>query len=360
MRITFLSASADMSGGSRVMHIYATHLQARGHQVTVVVPPPKPLTLRDRIKAIVRGRPGSFARSTKTHYRSDTYVFKVLGQYRPILPSDVPDSDVVIASWWETAEWMANMPPSKGKHVHFVQGYESYDHQPKDRVDAVLSTPIFKITISKWLDALLKDQFANRYVAMVPNSVDMDQFHAPRRSRQLQPTIGMLYSDTKWKDCRTGLDAFKIFQEKFPGARLVTFGQSEQLPELPLPPGTLHTRLPDQDKIRDLYAKCDVWFCSSTHEGFHLPPLEAMACRCPVISTPVGGPLDTIVEGVNGFFIPIGDAAQMALTLDKFFALSEEQWQSMSDAAYTTAIGYSWNDAAIRFEQALDDAAARA
>jgi glycosyltransferase involved in cell wall biosynthesis len=63
--------------------------------------------------------------------------------------------------------------------------------------------------------------------------------------------------------------------------------------------------------------------------------------------------MDVIVEGENGFFVPIGDAEEMAATLERFFCLGSNAWQKMSDAAYATAVRYSWDDATDRFEQCL-------
>jgi len=88
-------------------------------------------------------------------------------------------------------------------------------------------------------------------------------------------------------------------------------------------------------------------------EGFHLPPSEAMACRCPVVSTEVGGPIDLIESGVNGYLAPIGNVQKLAEGLEKVLSLSELQWQEMSDAAYQTVVQYSWDDAADLFEAAL-------
>lgn len=34
---------------------------------------------------------------------------------RPVVGSDVPDANVVIVTWWETAEWALNFPPANGQ-----------------------------------------------------------------------------------------------------------------------------------------------------------------------------------------------------------------------------------------------------
>jgi glycosyltransferase involved in cell wall biosynthesis len=47
---------------------------------------------------------------------------------------------------------------------------------------------------------------------------------------------------------------------------------------------------PAQDKIRDIYAQCDVWVTASRTESFNLPVMEAMVCRAPVVATRRVGP----------------------------------------------------------------------
>jgi glycosyltransferase involved in cell wall biosynthesis len=102
-----------------------------------------------------------------------------------------------------------------------------------------------------------------------------------------------------------------------------------------------------------LYSRCDVWLCGSRSEGFHLPPIEAMACRCPVVSTRVGGPMDIVEEGVNGFLVEVDSATVLARKAVDVLNLSNEAWKAMSAAAEETARRYSWDDATDLFERAL-------
>ncbi|WP_199729258.1 glycosyltransferase, partial [Corallococcus sp. CA053C] len=62
--------------------------------------------------------------------------------------------------------------------------------------------------------------------------------------------------------------------------------------------------------------------------------------------------------GLNGYLVPIGDAAELAESLVKVLSLPETEWQAMSEAAYCTATSYSWDDATDRFESALHSAIA--
>lgn len=355
MKVTILAPFADVSGGARVIHIYAMALHKRGHTVHLVTRPQPHRSFRQRLKLWLKGGGWlpAVQRDAPSHYSAAEYSVSCTDSVRAMTAYDVPDADIVIATWWETAEWMAAFPASKGRHAHFVQHYEAFGQMPKDRVDNALRMAIPKITISQWLEDLLANKFGNTDITLIFNSVDTNQFFAPVRTRQAQPTVGMLYSTIDWKDCRSGFAAIELLRARLPDLRLITFGNSAEHPDVPLPLGTKHIVLPPQQDIRHIYASCDVWFCSSTSEGFHLPPLEAMACRCPVISTRVGGPIDIIDEGVNGFLVPIGDVAQMAGALERFFQLSAEQWQAMSDAAHQTAVRYTWDNAADLFEAAL-------
>jgi glycosyltransferase involved in cell wall biosynthesis len=343
-----------MSGGARVISIYARELERRGHDVRIVVALGLQPTLREHVRRLRRGQL-RHVRPTRqpSHYDSIDHLVHRLDRLGPIRPTDCPDADVIVATWWETAEWMAAMPASKGRHVHFVQGYEAFEHMPKDRVDAVLRSPNRKITISHWLDDLLRNEFGNRDVHHVPNGVDMRQFNAPPRDRSASPVVGMLYHEASIKNSQDGIDAFVGLKAEMPDAKLIAFGNVAPSDAVPLPAGTSYNRSPPQDAIKNIYAACDVWLCSSTRECFHFPPLEAMACRCPVISTPVGGPLDIVKQGENGFLVPMKDVPAMTGALIDFFAMDAAAWRQMSDQAYETALGCDWGHAADSFEIAL-------
>jgi glycosyltransferase involved in cell wall biosynthesis len=369
MRVTFIVPHPNMSGGIRVIAIYADRLRRRGHQVTVVSTPPNPAGLSwPRIRRVfLEQGPRAFRRlPVALKRRRDAKInishFDYLGvpvreidRFRPIADRDVPDADVVIATWWETAEWVARLSPCKGAKIYFLQHHEVFDYTPAERVKATWQLPLYKITISKWLVELAAREYGDRKVWLIPNSVDMDQFYASPRGRQRQPTVGLLYSTAKWKGVDVSLKAIELAAKRVPGLRLVAFGAEPLDDRLPLPRGASFYHLPEQDFLRDLYASCDVWLCGSFSEGYGLPPLEAMACRCPVVSTLVGGPADLIRFGWNGYLVPLGDSKALADRLVDVLSLSEAEWRAMSDAAYATAIRYTWADATSLLESALCD-----
>jgi glycosyltransferase involved in cell wall biosynthesis len=358
MKITFVLACLDLSGGNRVIATYADRLRQRGHEVSVIVPSPSLISRQQQLlRSFKTGQWIPRSQPSSSHVDALQVPYHQVSHPKPITDADVPDGDVVIATWWETAEWVANFSERKGAKAYFIQHHEVFEYQPIDRVQATYRLPLQKITISRWLVDLMADHYGDTHVTLVPNSVDTQQFYAPPREKQARPTVGMLYSVIPWKGCALSLSALQRVAQQFPDLHLVSFGVNHPTAELALPSSSEFHYRPPQAQIRDFYASCDVWLCSSENEGFCLPLLEAMACRTPIVSTPVGGSIDLVESGRNGILVPHREPEDLAKALIDVLSLSEQQWRSMSDAAYETATRYTWDDATDRFEAALIQAA---
>ena len=136
MRITFVCPIADLSGGFRVIATYAKRLRARGHDVLVVTRPPRKPTVREVLRSVYRRRPlPTLLANGPSHLDGTGVPHKVLDRYRIPTAADLPDADLVIATWWESAEWVWALPAEKGVKVHFIQDYELWGGE-KSRVDA--------------------------------------------------------------------------------------------------------------------------------------------------------------------------------------------------------------------------------
>jgi glycosyltransferase involved in cell wall biosynthesis len=72
---------------------------------------------------------------------------------------------------------------------------------------------------------------------------------------------------------------------------------------------------PDPAELQRLYRAADALVFPSRYEGFGLPPLEAMAADCPVITTDVPIVNETIQNGENGLLAPYDDPAGLANTI---------------------------------------------
>jgi glycosyltransferase involved in cell wall biosynthesis len=320
MKISFV-APLNMSGGSLVIALYAQRLAARGHEVTIC--------------------PGL----KETLFRPPSH-FNGRGLK---IRSSVPDGDVVIATWWGTAPYVAGLPKRKGAKFYFVQHHEVHDYLPKDAVRATYQMPLHKIVVAQWLADVMRDEYKSDAV-VVPNSVEHERFFASPRSKQDTPTVGLLYSPAPWKGVSVALKAVEQLRTALPQVRVRAFGleRPHQWPDF-----ASFELSPPQDSLRNIYAACDVWLTASRSEGFNLPAMEAMACRTPVVSTRTGWPAEAIRSGENGALVEVDDVDAISRELAKILKLPDREWRHMSERAYETVKDSSWDRSTALLEDAL-------
>lgn len=355
MRITFVLPDVSMSGGIRVIAIYAKALVARGHVVTLISHPPQALPIRRKFKAFVLGHgwPADVP-AQRSHLDGSGLDHRVLDCWRPVTDADVPDADVVIATWWETAEWVHALNASKGAKFYFIQGHEIFDHLPVERCKASYRLPLHKIVIAQWLANVMRDQYGDSQVDLVHNAVDHTQFYAEVRAKQAVPTVGFLFHSVRVKGVDITLKAIELLRRDFPTLRVISFGAEVPDSDFMAHSGIEFHHSPPQAQLRELYAQCDVWLTASRSEGFNLPAMEAMACRTPVVSTRTGWPEEAIENGKNGMLVDIDDVNSLARGAAWVLALSADAWRRVSDSAYATVEKSSWSASALRFEQILE------
>ncbi len=113
-------------------------------------------------------------------------------------------------------------------------------------------------------------------------------------------------------------------------------------------------RIDDAELIRR-YRSADGFVFPSLYEGFGLPPLEAMACGCPVLlshaaSLPeVGGSAE---EGAVRYFDPESEA-EIASAIEGFLRLPPAFRDGMRRRSIARAACFSWSGIAARVADAL-------
>ena len=354
MRVTFILPTVSIGGGIKVAAIYAKALTEKGHEVVIISPPPPGQPIRRKIKSFLTGH-GWPSRKPNSHLDRLNLDHRILDRYRPVIDSDVPDADVIIATWWETAEWVSALSDSKGAKIYFIQGHEIHDHLPVERSRATYYLPLHKIVVSNWLKKIMHKTYGDCDVDLVANSLDHSQFFSCARGKQTVPTVGFLYSRSPVvKGIDITLEAIKNLRVTFPNLRVVAFGA--YMPEENMLSRDGHIDFycsPKQDKIRDIYAQCDVWLTASRNEGFNLPAMEAMACRTPIVSTRTGWPEEAVVTGINGVLVDVVDVQALTQGAESILALSDEEWCKMSNNAYNTVASSSWQESENQFEKIL-------
>lgn len=87
------------------------------------------------------------------------------------------------------------------------------------------------------------------------------------------------------------------------------------------------------DQMAALYKRAKVFVLLSDHEGFGLPPLEAMGAGCVPVCRQAGGTSAYMVDALERLHVPpeasIGEVAELLRSI----LVSEVEWQGLSDAS---------------------------
>lgn len=356
MKVTFVLPLADMGGGCRVVATYAHRLIQRGHDVVVVHHPYT--TLRGRVSSALGW---IFSKERWNPSRTHLDLLNVpqirLSDAQSVVDDTIPNADVVIATGYTTANEVLALSPEKGVKAYFLQGYEAVlQGADQESVNKTWTYPMRKIVVAPWLDEIARRDFGDSSAIIVTNGVDIQHFTAPPRDKRSRPTVGFIFSHPDCKGSDVAIKAFIELKQTIPHLRLVSFGNSwrRRLRNgLRLPRWAEYDVLPSQARIRNLYAQCDVWVCASRSEGFGLPLLEAMSCRTPVVSTPIGIAPELAKQG-GLCLVPFDVPWELAHELRRIIELSEDDWSTLSEEAYRTAQKYDIEQSALQFEKALD------
>lgn len=358
LAVSFLINRPSLSGGARVIARYARMLKDRGHRVTITGLGAPPLSLAGRMKRALGLLPAWAPPAS--HFSLEGLELRLVDGASALGPADVPAADVVVASFWQAAEWMNALPASKGAKVYFVQHHEAdFPHADRARAAATYTADNHIVAVSGWLIDIMAKEYGRRDARLVLNAVDASQFapRAPRRKNE-RPTVGFLGSRNTTKRVDIAVSACELLRFDFPDLRVRVLAAHK-------PDGAyiMHDWFdpaysPPQEKIADIYAECDVWLFTSDIEGYGLPLLEALACGTPLAARPAGAAPD-LVTPENGVLIDSSDPARIADAARRILLLPPDVWKAMSDAALATAANHSWEESFAKFEAALYAAAGR-
>ncbi len=100
--------------------------------------------------------------------------------------------------------------------------------------------------------------------------------------------------------------------------------------------------LSDED-LRALYSSCRVFLYPSLYEGFGLPPLEAMACGAPVITSDVSAIVETVGKAAR--LVSPGNSTEWAQNIVDVIS-NEDERKRLSEAGLRCASEFTWERAA--------------
>lgn len=352
LRITIILPFPGMFGGIRVALTYARNLRDLGHVVTVIAQPASRIAWKQRVEDFLRRRKRHVApvHPFAEELGSD---FRMLEVARPVVDDDVPEGDVVVATWWETAEWVARLAQSKGRKFYLLQDYEVFPGLPRDRVVATYSLGLTMIAVSQYIRSEVKRHVPHATIHVINNSVDTELFAAGQRHRTVEGAIGFLYSPAQRKNVGLAIEVAHRMKAIKPALRVVSFGDGPPREPNLLPDWIEFVENPPQRRIADLYASCDAWLFTSEKEGFGLPILEAFSCGTPVLATRAGAAPE-LVDSTNGRLLDHSPEAFVSAVCE-LVDLPPDEWARLSDSATRTARRWTWNDATSALQTVLSE-----
>lgn len=115
------------------------------------------------------------------------------------------------------------------------------------------------------------------------------------------------------------IKAAEIVKEKCPQARIQLVGYFDTNPTAikqeeiqPYIDKGIIEYLGSTNDVRPFLEKCSFYVLPSYHEGTPKSVLEAMATGRPIITTDAPGCRETVIDGVNGFLIPVKNSGALA------------------------------------------------
>lgn len=354
MKIIFVLPCSGKNpvGGIKVVYEYANHLSKRGHNVTVVHTAfqrtDTPLTEIPRrtlfyLKLLASGK-----------YTPDSW-FKIDPSVQmlwvPTLDSrNIPDGDVVIATSWDTAEWVIQYPVTKGRRFYLIQHLETWSG-PEERVLATWKMPLKKVVIGQWLEE--KANSMNEKCAYIPNGLDFTQFGLDENpSERVSDRVFILYHLFDWKGSDDGLNALKKVKQQVPGLRASMFGVPK--PPKDLPSWIDYHRRPSQTKLRELYNQAAVFISPSRSEGWPLPPAEAMTCGAAVAATDIGGHREFAFHEQTALLSPPKDSEALAANVVRLIN-DRELRIKIATQGNEYIQRFTWDRATDAFEKVLSE-----
>jgi glycosyltransferase involved in cell wall biosynthesis len=262
---------------------------------------------------------------------------------------NIPDSDVIIATWWQTSYYVARYKKNKGEKFYLIQHYEIWGG-PTAAVDKSYHLGLHNIVISSWLKKIIEGLGAT-VAESIFNGLDFEEFYPEHREKNNDEIrILMPYRRHKWKGVDDGLKVFQIVKDKCPEARLVMFGPKARKQELP-EEVEFHL-LPTREKLRKVYNSCDI-FCFPSHaEGFGLPPFEAMACRLPVVATNVGAMSDCAIHAKTALIAEPKDVQALSQNIIELIK-DKRKRENIAEAGHEYIKQFTWERAVDKMERTL-------
>jgi glycosyltransferase involved in cell wall biosynthesis len=339
----------------RVVIEYANRLAVRGHTIYIVAPGG---TLAKEIADVINANLHIY--ETKIKLLSSQNIFSNVRLLWD-LTRLVPKVDATIATHTPTTlvNLLAGKVLKKGTPIWFYQDYPGmFQGRTIESLllRHALTWHVGALTISEFSKNELEGFNAKRKIFLVGEGISRSNLLKPipaetrEAIKQPCPTIFYLGDMRPRKGMQDFLQAIELVRKQIP--QIYVWIASKETCQIELNTPYQFFERPDDELLAKLYGSCDIFVSASWWEGFGLPPLEAMACGAPVVTTDSQGVRDYARDGENCLLVPPHDPSALAAAVLRLIA-DPKLAQRLRENGPKTAANFTWDSAVDRFESAL-------
>ncbi|MGG1397248.1 glycosyltransferase [Bacillus salipaludis] len=321
LRVVYCLTHTGVSGGVKIIFEHANRLQRIGAKVTIV-----------------------------SHFSLPTW-FPIEVTYRQVpfdleLAKGIPDCDLIVATYWDHIQ--PCIETGIAPVIYFEQGdfhlfdYSSMNETLKKFIHQQFYLPPYIFTVSQQASRLIREIYG-RETHVIPNAVD-DQVFTNVGEKELGDRPYILMVGRESAAFKGLIDIIQAYEKIKDAYQMDLYWIT---PEIPSEKGkgkvSKYFVNPPQKDIAKLYRGASLYVCGSIYENFPLPPLEAMACGCPVVTTSNNGSLEYVVKNENALVCNIRDPEDMAEQMSELLtnpALREK----LIACGLATAQKYKWEN----------------
>lgn len=170
------------------------------------------------------------------------------------------------------------------------------------------------------------------------SGVNMAKFKPVKYPENL--TFFMLSRVMYSKGVREYLQAARRVKALYPEVRFILLGALENIQDSlsmdelePYISANVIEYFGETDNVADYYRRCSVYVLPSYREGTPRTVLEAMAMGRPIITTDAPGCRETVIDGYNGFLVPVQNSDALAEKMI-WFIKNQDKISTMGRASF--------------------------
>ncbi|MED3662751.1 glycosyltransferase family 4 protein [Ureibacillus sp. FSL K6-8385] len=319
LHIVYVMTHVGISGGVKIIFEHANRLKQLGAKVTIVA-----------------------------HYMKPSW-FPIEADYVQVpfgleLAKGIPDCDLIVATYWDHIQ--ACIETGIAPVVYFEQGdfhlfdYGKMNQTLKNYIHIQYQIPPFIYTVSRPAAELIEKLYG-REAKVYPNAIDETVFNpeGPKVTGDRPYLLMIGRESTAFKGLSYILDAYDMLKKEF---ELDLYWITPETPSEKMKQRATKCFIsPSQETIASLYRGAALYVSGSTYESFSLPPLEAMACGCPVVTTDNEGVLEYAVHLENAMICRMRDPQDMAEKISELLS-NPDLKERLIRNGLETAGRYNW------------------